>query len=126
VEKLKIEREHLKEKLAEMKKSGFDYLEKITAVDYSDHLDVIYMLENIEESKEEIVEVTIPANDAWVPSVMKLFLAADWYERELSEMFGVNIIGRSAERLLLEKWDGKSPPLRKSFQWGMPYEEGAK
>lgn len=123
---MKIEREQLKEKLAEMKKAGFDYLEKITAVDYSDHLDVIYMLENIEESKEEIVEVTMPADDAWVPSVMKLFLAADWYEREMSEMFGINIVGRNAERLLLEKWDGKKPPLRKSFQWRMPYEEGAK
>ncbi len=123
---MKIERELLKEKLAEMKKAGFDYLEKITAVDYSDHLDVIYLLENIEDGKEEIVEVTMPADDAWVPSIMKLFLAADWYEREMSEMFGINIVGRNAERLLLEKWDGKQPPLRKSFQWGMPYEEGAK
>ena len=33
-------------------------------------------------------------------------------------MFGIEIKGRKAKRLLLEKWNGVDAPLRKSFVWG--------
>jgi NADH:ubiquinone oxidoreductase subunit C len=36
-------------------------------------------------------------------------------------MFGIEIRGRDAKRLLLEKWDGKEFPLRKSFRWNADY-----
>ena len=104
-----------------MKTQGYDYLVKITAVDYVDNLDVIYILRNIATGKESILEVTLHPTDAWVPTIMDIHASADWYERELSEMFGISIKGRNAPRLLLEKWDGIDPPLRKSFQWDAPY-----
>ena len=47
-----------------------------------------------------------------------VYKAADWHERELSEMFGIEIKGRKVKRLLLEKWNGVDAPLRKSFAWG--------
>ena len=49
-----------------------------------------------------------------------VYKAADWYEREMSEMFGIKIKGRRVKRLLLEKWNGSDFPLRKSFVWGDP------
>ena len=104
-----------------MKSSGFDYLVKITAVDYVDHVDAVYILRNLESAKDEIVEVTLNASDLWLPSVANIHKSADWYERELSEMFGIEIKDRKAPRLLLEKWDGIDPPLRKSFIWDAPY-----
>ncbi len=118
---MKVEREQLQAKISTMKHHGYDYLVKITAVDYGDHLDAIYILRNIIEKKDEILEVTISPTDAWVPTIMDIHKAADWYEREMYEMFGITIKGRNAQRLLLEKWDGIDPPLRKSFQWGEQY-----
>lgn len=103
-----------------MKTKGYDYLKKITAVDYSDHLEVLYMVYNASERKNEIVKVRLQPNNPKVESAMKVYKAADWYERELSEMFGITILGRKAKRLLLEKWNGTDPPLRKSFVWGNP------
>lgn len=103
-----------------MRTKGYDYLKKITAVDYNDHLEAVYMLYNMSEKKEEIVKVMLPTKDPKLDTVIQIYKAADWYEREMSEMFGIKILGRKAKRLLLEKWNGDDYPLRKSFVWGNP------
>lgn len=122
---MKIEREHLISELDGMRKAGFTYLVKITAVDYGKYIEAVYIVRNMDEGKEEMLEVDFDSGDAWVPSVLKLFKAADWYEREMGEMFGIEIKNRHSDRLLLEKWNGKGAPLRKNFAWGEPYEKGA-
>ncbi|MGC8651885.1 MAG: NADH-quinone oxidoreductase subunit C [Candidatus Micrarchaeia archaeon] len=104
-----------------LKAGGFDYLEKITAVDYSTYIESVYMLYSIDSNKEEIVKVKLPSDKPSLPTVIDIFKAADWYERELSEMFGIAIEGRNVRKLLLEEWNGADPPLRKSFEWGKPY-----
>lgn len=104
-----------------MKKKGFDYLKKITAVDYVQYLQVVYIIYNLQTKEEEIITVKLDPNDAQISTVMELYQAADWYEREMSEMFGIKINGREIRRLLLEEWDGSEAPLRKSFVWGQDY-----
>ncbi|MDE1847284.1 MAG: NADH-quinone oxidoreductase subunit C, partial [Candidatus Micrarchaeota archaeon] len=101
---------------------GYTYLVKITAADYTDHLEVLYFIRNFEKNDDEIIRFDLSVKDLRVPTVIDIFTAADWYERELGEMFGIKIEGRDAKRLLLEKWDGKDAPLRKSFAWAAPYE----
>ena len=118
---MKVDRNSLIATLSRMKAEGFNYLVKITAVDYADHIDSIYIIRNLETSKDEVLEVTMAQADLWLPTIINVHLSADWYERELSEMFGIPIKGRNAPRLLLEKWDGVDPPLRKSFTWYAPY-----
>lgn len=103
-----------------MKKEGFDYLKGITAVDYNDHLQVVYILFNSETKKQQTLEVNLK-DELSVHTAVILYQSADWPERELSEMFGIKILGREAPRLLLEKWNGVDPPLRKSFVWGKDY-----
>lgn len=119
---MKIKSEELLETIETKKREGYSYLVKITAVDYKDRLEAIYFLRNLENSKEEDIRVDLPSKNPTLPSLMHIFMAADWYERELSEMFDIRITGRNAKRLLLEKWDGKEGPLKKSFVWGKPYE----
>ncbi len=109
--------------LEELKGKGFDYLKKITAVDYVEYLEVLYIIFNMSTKKEELVRVKLPAESPSIDSVMHVYSAADWYERELSEMFGIKILGREARRLLLEEWNGVDPPLRKSFVWGKDYKK---
>ena len=119
---MKIDREDLVGRAREMRRGGFSYLVKVTAVDYVDHLTVIYFLRNMKEGKDETMEVEVDPADAWVPTVVDVYRAADWYEREMREMFGIDIKGRAADRLLLRKWNGGAAPLRKNFVWGEPYE----
>ncbi len=103
-----------------MKLKGYDYLKKITAIDYIDHLEVVYIIYDLSSRKDEIIKVKLSPNDPKIDSVVRLYKAADWYERELFEMFGIKINGRKTKRLLLEKWNGADPPLRKNFVWGNP------
>ena len=117
---LEIRSEALVKTLSEMKIKGYDYLKKITAVDYNDRLEVIYILYNTSSRKEEIEKAKLPTASPKIDTVMQVYKAADWYERELSEMFGIKIQGRKVKRLLLEKWNGADAPLRKSFVWGNP------
>ncbi len=119
---MKIERSELGKKAGELKAQGYSYLVKITAVDYEKYIEVVYMLRNLSENRDETLEVDVDPADAWVPTVIREFPAADWYEREMFEMFGIEIKGREARRLLLEKWNGKPAPLRKNFVWNAPYE----
>ena len=101
-----------------MKSKGYDYLKKITAVDYVDYLEVVYILYDISSRKEEIITAKLPAKNPQLDTAVSVYASADWYERELAEMFGIKIRGRKVERLLLEKWNGEEFPLRKSFAWG--------
>lgn len=118
---MKVEREDLLDEIQDLRKSGYDYLVKITAVDYGKNLKVIYFIRDIEKNMDETVELDMDYDDAWVPTILDQYRSADWYERELKEMFGIEITGRVAKRLLLEKWDGIDPPFRKSFEWNKDY-----
>ena len=64
------------------------------------------------------MKVVLDSAKPSIRTVMEIYPAADWYEREMAEMFGVEILGRKAKRLLLEGWDGGEAPLRKGFAWG--------
>ena len=116
-----IQPEDLAKTCADLKAKGFDYLKKITAVDRNDHVEVVYLFYSTADRKDEIIIAKLPPENPEVHTIMKMYPAADWYERELSEMFGISIKGRKADRLLLELWNGKDAPLRKSFAWGKEY-----
>lgn len=117
---LEIQSVALAKTLGDMKAKGYDYLKKITAVDYNDHLEVIYIIYNTSTHAEEIIMAKLPAENPKIDTIMGIYRAADWYERELSEMFDIKIQGRKTKRLLLEKWNGSEAPLRKKFVWGNP------
>jgi NADH-quinone oxidoreductase subunit C len=100
------------------KQEGYSYLKKITAVDYGDSLEVLYFIYDPASRASDIVKVKLPSTKPSINTVIGVYKAADWHERELSEMFGIEIKGRKVKRLLLEKWNGVDAPLRKSFAWG--------
>ncbi len=115
-----IQKEALVQTLENMKKR-YDYLKNITAVDYPDGLEVVYVLYSTVSKEQELVKVKLPHENPNIESVVEVYPAADWHERELFEMFGIKILGRKVGRLLLEKWNGVDPPLLKSFEWGKDY-----
>jgi NADH-quinone oxidoreductase subunit C/D len=75
--------------------------------------EAVYHLLNMEI--HERVRVRVPLNEAEsIPSVMPLWKAADWFEREAWDMIGIDFEGRKKERLLTHyKFVGH--PLRKDY-----------
>ncbi|MGC8479161.1 MAG: NADH-quinone oxidoreductase subunit C [Candidatus Micrarchaeia archaeon] len=120
---MKIERRDFLDNIKKNYAEGYKYLVKITAVDYIKTVNLIYILRNFDKNDDIVIEVELNPNDLWIETVTEIYNAADWYERELYEMFGIKIKDRRIKKLLLEKWDGKGYPLRKNFVWNTEYEK---
>ncbi|MDD5288287.1 MAG: NADH-quinone oxidoreductase subunit C [Dehalococcoidales bacterium] len=96
---------------------GFDYLSYITAVDYQSHFDVIYYLISLEHNHSLTLKARCATREnPVVPSVVSLWKGADFQEREVYDLMGVNFEGHSnLKRIFL--WDGfHGHPLRKDFK----------
>ena len=96
---------------------AFICLIDITAVDYptrAERFDVVYHL--VSPRRVQRIRVKCPVEeDAAAPSLVGVFPAADWYERETYDMFGVLFSGHPDLRRLLTDYGFEGHPLRKDF-----------
>jgi len=100
---------HLKEVL------GFEHLSCVTAVDWKDHFESIYHIENYANGCMVQVNARIPYNDPKIASLTGLWHAADFLEREMWDLMGIEYTGHpNLTRILLPE-DFKFHPLRKEF-----------
>jgi len=96
----------------------FDYLADLCGVDYlgkkPERFQVVYNLYSISLNHRVRVKVNLGEGDA-IDSVTEIWKTANWHERELYDMFGVEIKGHpDLKRILMpEEWEGH--PLRKDY-----------
>lgn len=113
----------------------FDYLRCLTAVDLEEEgMDVVYHLYSIGTKQNLTVKSRLPADRLVVDTATPVWRAANWYEREVQEMFGVRFEGHPDPRnLLLPEEMTDVFPLRKSHPLaeievlqgeGIAYDEG--
>ena len=100
-----------------------EYLRNLTAVDWKDHFEVVYHLTNLETLLPLEVSCVVPRDAPVLPSVTDLWRAADWQEREVYDLFGIEFQGHpNLTRILLpEDWEGF--PLRKDYPIQGPLKE---
>jgi NADH-quinone oxidoreductase subunit C len=65
--------------------------------------------------------VQVPGDDPVLPTTSGVYRNADWYERELWDMFGIKITDHPDLRRILMPEDWQGHPLRKDYPLG--YEE---
>lgn len=119
----------------------FELLNCITCVDYFEpdpkkaaktgwepHLEVVYHLSSVSKKHALVLKVMLPR---WkdgiegecpeVPSVSGVWRTADWHEREVYDLSGVNFVGHPDLRRILcpEDWEGY--PLRKDYEMPLEY-----
>ena len=94
----------------------FDYLNYITAVDYYDHFEVVYMLSSLEHNHCLVIKARCYDRESpALPSVVHLWQGADFQEREIYDLMGIKFEGHpNMKRIFL--WEGfAGHPLRKDF-----------
>lgn len=94
----------------------FDYLNYVTAIDYYDHFEVIYMLSSLEHNHSLVMKTKCYHRENPVlPSVVSLWQGADFQEREIYDFMGIKFEGHpNMKRIFL--WEGFSGhPLRKDY-----------
>jgi len=87
---------------------GIDYPERI------DRFEIVYHLLSV--SLNQRIRVKFSVNDGeTVPSLVALYDAANWYEREIWDMFGVIFTDHPDLRRILTDYGFEGHPLRKDF-----------
>jgi len=97
--------------------AAFDYLSDLTATDWpprAERFDVIYCLYSTRYRHRVRLKVKVAENQP-LASVTGVWTAANWLEREVFDMFGVNFTGHPDRRRILMPDDWQGFPQRKDY-----------
>jgi NADH-quinone oxidoreductase subunit C len=97
---------------------GFVRLSSVTAVDRDPsepRFEVVYHLHSIEHNERVRLKCRVSGENPEIDSVTSVWRSADWYEREVFDLFGIRFAGHPDLRriMLPEDWEGH--PLRKDY-----------
>jgi NADH-quinone oxidoreductase subunit C len=76
---------------------------------------VVYHLLSMKNKRRLRVKVFLPENELKIDSVCAVFASANWYEREVFDLFGVLFLGHPDLRRILTDYGFKGHPFRKDF-----------
>ena len=76
---------------------------------------VFYHLLSIDRNSDVMLKVALSANDLRLPTATGIFPNANWYEREVLDMYGIHFDGHPLPKrmLMADNWQGH--PLRKDY-----------
>jgi len=112
--------------------SGVDYFEpdpkKAAKTGWQPHLEVVYHLWSIPFKASLVLKVLLPR---WrddqpgqlpqVPTVSDVWRTADWHEREVYDLCGVDFVGHPQLKRILCPEDWVGYPLRKDYEMPLEY-----
>ena len=96
----------------------YNHLADVTAVDYGGGrpLEVVYQLWSIPHRRALRVKCELPLSDLSVESVTPLWAGANWLEREVLDLFGIEFVGHpDPRRIMMPDNYAEGHPLRKDF-----------
>jgi NADH-quinone oxidoreductase subunit C len=106
-------------------KYSFEMLSSETAVDYwpelSPRFHMVYRLRSLERNLIIGLRVPLDGNAPTLPTIEGVYPNANWFEREVYDMFGITFEGHSDLRRIIMPADWEGYPLRKDYPLG--YEE---
>lgn len=112
--------------------SGVDYFEadpkKAAKTGWEPHTEVVYHLSSTVKKHTLVLKVILPrwkndkpGNLPEVQSVAGVWRTADWHEREVYDLSGVNFLGHPDLRRILCPEDWVGYPLRKDYEMPLEY-----
>ena len=94
---------------------GADYLGYPNDDDREWRFEVAYQMYSMELNHRFRVKVAVPEDQLDVPSVWDLWGIANWMEREVFDLFGVNFVGHPNQRRIMCHDDFEGHALRKDY-----------
>lgn len=115
---LTIAREQLPAATAQVKAAGYNFLEDLTAVDWfpaSPRFQVSYQILSHQFKEYIRLKVLLDEADPTIESLVPIWPGANFYEREVFDLFGIRFEGHPNMRRIMmpDEWQGH--PLRKDY-----------
>jgi NADH-quinone oxidoreductase subunit C len=79
---------------------------------------VVYQLRELQSNTSIRIECPLPGQETEIPTLTGVFVNANWYERELFDLFGLTFTGHPDLRRILMPDDWQGYPLRKDYPVG--------
>jgi NADH-quinone oxidoreductase subunit C len=116
-----VNRDHIREACALLKEDSgcpFNYLSDVTCVDWypsEPRFEVIYHLLSIPNKERVRLKVRLNSASPTVESITSIWPGANYFEREVFDLFGVRFTGHPYLRRILMPEDWEGHPLRKDY-----------
>lgn len=92
-----------------------NYLRNISGVDYETHMEVVYYPLNMERRENYCIKVRTNREQPSVPSVTSVWATANWNEREIYDLLGIDFPGHPNLTRIMMPDDWVGHPLRKDY-----------
>ncbi len=102
--------------LKENEELSFNLIEDVTAIDWAKRkgrFTVVYHIYSLKNNFRIRIKVNLEGNE--VPSVVSVWLGANWYERETYDMYGIVFLNHPDLRRMYMPEEFEYYPLRKEF-----------
>jgi NADH:ubiquinone oxidoreductase subunit C len=95
----------------------FNYLFCLTCIDWKTHLTMVYHLTSTKYRHNIVIKSKLDRVNPEIETAAHTWKTAEFHEREVYEMFGVNFLNHPDLRLLIlpDGWEGRNP-MRKDFE----------
>lgn len=119
---VKIDKEDLLRVASSLQRSPatyFDMLSCITGIDNGPDaatMEVAYNLYSIPFDHHLMIKVLLPRDQPEIESLVHIWKTADWHEREIFDMYGINFLHHPDLRRILMPADWIGHPLRKDYK----------
>jgi NADH-quinone oxidoreductase subunit C len=116
-----VDRDHIREACVVLKDDPacpFNYLSDVTCVDWypsEPRFEVIYHLLSIPNKERVRLKVRLDSGSPVVESITSVWPGANYFEREVFDLFGIRFTGHPYLRRLLMPEDWEGYPLRKDY-----------
>ena len=113
-----VPREHLRSAGEAVKQAGYNFLEDVTAVDWypsEPRFQITYHILSHSLKQRVRLAVLLDGDDAAVDSITPVWPSANFYEREVFDLFGVHFGGHPGLTRIMMPVDWEGHPLRKDY-----------
>jgi NADH-quinone oxidoreductase subunit C len=96
-----------------------DFLMDLTAVDYMDRkpqrFEVVYHFYSSKHNHRVRLKIPVDEDDCLVDTLCSLYKSANWFEREVWDLYGIKFKGHPNMKRILLYEEFKGHPLRKDY-----------
>ena len=122
LDEINVEIDQYFKTIEDYKKDGYEMMIDLTAVDWyrkkEPRFEVIINLLSVSKNSRLIINVAVPDEDLKIPSICEIYPGANFYEREVFDMFGIEFENHPELTRILMPDDWTGNPLRKDYGSG--------